>query len=162
VLALEPDEENFARLQAAVAKLPINVRARVDCRQLALASAPGRLHLRATGTAASTTSAEFGAGTVAVPAEPLDVVLGDAAPTMLKLDIEGAEIDALLGARETILRHAPVLAVCVYHRQDDLWRIPLMLREWRDDYAFFLRPHNEEGWDLVCYAVPRARLWRTS
>ena len=37
-------------------------------------------------------------------------------------------------------------------------RIPLLLREWRNDYALFLRPHNEEGWDLVCYAVPRARL----
>jgi hypothetical protein len=48
--------------------------------------------------------------------------------------------------------------VCVYHLQNHLWKIPLMLREWRDDYAFFLRPHNEEGWDLVCYAVPRERL----
>ena len=67
-------------------------------------------------------------------------------------------MDALEGARQTIERHAPILAVCVYHRQDHLWRIPLLLRQWRDDYAFFLRPHNEEGWDLVCYAVPRARL----
>jgi len=52
---------------------------------------------------------------------------------------------------------APIVAVCVYHRQDHLWRIPLMLRELSDEYEFFLRPHNEEGWDLVCYAVPRAR-----
>jgi hypothetical protein len=51
-----------------------------------------------------------------------------------------------------------VIAVCVYHTQDHLWRIPLLLKSWRDDYALFLRPHNEEGWDLVCYAVPRARL----
>ena len=50
-----------------------------------------------------------------------------------------------------------MLAICVYHKQDHLWRIPLLLREWHE-YAFFLRPHNEEGWDLVCYAVPRARL----
>jgi hypothetical protein len=67
-------------------------------------------------------------------------------------------VDALEGARKTIQRHAPILAICVYHRQDHVWRIPLLLRQWRDDYAFFLRPHNEEGWDLVCYAVPRARL----
>ena len=43
-----------------------------------------------------------------------------------------------------------------------LWKIPLLLREWRNDYALFLRPHNEEGWDLVCYAVPRERLSRTA
>jgi hypothetical protein len=34
----------------------------------------------------------------------------------------------------------------------------LLLSILRDDYALFLRPHNEEGWDLVCYAIPRARL----
>ena len=95
-------------------------------------------------------------------AEPLDSLLGDARPTFMKFDIEGAEVDALTGARQTIERQAPILAVCVYHQQDHLWRIPLLLREWRDDYALFLRPHNEEGWDLVCYAVPRARLTRGS
>ena len=160
VLALEPDPANFVKLQATVAALPERARAKVECRQLALASVPGTLHLDAMGTASSVTSATARAGTIAVPAEPLDALLGGAVPTFLKLDIEGAEPDALLGARKTIRAHAPVIAVCVYHLQDHLWKIPLMLRDWRDDYAFFLRPHNEEGWDLVCYAVPRARLAR--
>ena len=162
VLALEPDPANFAKLAATVAALPRAARVRMDCRQLALASVPGTLHIEVTGTASSATSASAAAGTLAVAAEPLDALLCGAVPTMIKLDIEGAEPDALLGARETIRRHAPVLAICVYHRQDHLWSIPLMLREWRDDYAFFLRPHNEEGWDLVCYAVPRARLSRAT
>lgn len=164
LLALEPDPANFARLESTVAGLPPLARAKVECRLLALASSPGTLHLAAGGTASSATSATPHEGSIAVPAEPLDRLLGDAAPTFIKLDIEGAEPDALAGAREAIRRHAPVVAVCVYHRQDHLWTIPLMLREMRDDYAFFLRPHNEEGWDLVCYAVPRARLvprgWR--
>jgi hypothetical protein len=116
------------------------------------------LHLDATGTAGSATSMDASAGTIAVSAEPLDSLVGTNRPTMIKLDIEGAEIDALEGARQTIGRHAPILAICVYHRQNHLWKIPLMLRRWRDDYALFLRPHNEEGWDLVCYAVPRRRL----
>jgi FkbM family methyltransferase len=158
VLALEPDPGNFARLQATVAALPRSARAKVDCRQLALGSQPRTLYLDATGTAASTTSVDASAGTIAVRAETLDSLVEGASPTFIKLDIEGFEVDALEGARTTIERRAPVLAVCVYHKQDHLWRIPLLLREWRDDYAFFLRPHNEEGWDLVCYAVPRARL----
>ena len=169
VLALEPDPANFARLQATAAALSNTAHARVDCRQIALASARGTLQLDATGTSSSSTGtptratpgATAGPAAISVPAERLDDLLGDGAPTLLKLDIEGAEPDALLGARETIRRHGPVLAICVYHRQDHLWSIPLMLREWRDDYAFFLRPHNEDGWDVVCYAVPRARLWRT-
>ena len=163
LLALEPDPANFAKLAALVASLRATARAKIDCRQLALASVPETLHLDATGTASSATSASAAPGTIAVPAEPLDAILAGAAPTFLKLDIEGAEPEALLGARAAICAHGPVIAVCVYHRQDHLWSIPLMLREWRDDYAFFLRPHNEEGWDLVCYAVPRARLiWRNA
>ena len=97
-------------------------------------------------------------GTIAVSAETLDSLVDGGRPTFIKLDIEGFEVDALQGARKTIQREAPVLAVCVYHRQDHLWRIPLLLSSLRGDYAFFLRPHNEEGWDLLCYAVPRARL----
>jgi len=158
ILALEPDPANFARLQATVAALPPSARAKVDCRQAALGSERATLHLAATGTASSTTSAAASTGTIAVNAEALDSLVEGARPTFVKLDIEGFEVDALEGARGTIQRLAPVLAVCVYHQQDHLWRIPLLLRAWRDDYAFFLRPHNEEGWDLVCYAVPRVRL----
>jgi len=47
--------------------------------------------------------------------------------------------------------------VSVYHQQNHLWRIPLFLKTLSPDYHFFLRPHNEEGWDLVCYAVPEER-----
>ena len=158
--AFEPDPSNFAKLTAAVAALPPDLRVKFSCSQVALASEAGTLHLDALGNASSVTSSVAATGTIAVPAETIDTLIGDAHPTFLKLDIEGAETDALRGARRTIERDGPVLAICVYHRQDHLWSIPLMLRAWRDDYAFFLRPHNEEGWDLICYAVPRARLSR--
>jgi FkbM family methyltransferase len=158
ILAVEPDPANFIRLQETVAALPAAARVKVDCRQMALGSERRTLHLDATGTAASATSAAPSAGTVAVSAETLDSLVEGSRVTFIKLDIEGFEVDALQGARKTIERHGPVLAACVYHRQDHLWRIPLLLSSLRDDYAFLLRPHNEEGWDLVCYAVPRGRL----
>ena len=158
LLAVEPDPSNFARLQATVAGLPDALRAKVSCRQVAVGEAPAVLHLDPTGTAASAATVTAGAGTIAVNADTIDAMTAGARPTFIKLDIEGFEIDALRGAKGTIDTHAPVVAVCVYHAQDHLWRIPLLLRSWRDDYALFLRPHNEEGWDLVCYAVPRARL----
>jgi FkbM family methyltransferase len=160
--AFEPDPSNFAKLTAAVAALSAELQAKFTCSQVALASEAGTLHLDALGNASSATSVVAASGTIAVPAATIDTLIGDAHPTFLKLDIEGAEPDALLGARHTIERDGPVLAICVYHRQDHLWSIPLMLRAWRDDYALFLRPHNEEGWDLICYAVPRARLSRVA
>ena len=157
LLAFEPDPQNFAKLETTVASLTPETRAKIQCRMMALASEQGTLHLDSTGTASTVTSANAGTGTVAVPADKLDALLGDAVPTILKLDIEGAEPDALLGARNTIRAHAPILAICVYHRQDHMWSIPLMLREWRDDYASFLRPPNEGGWALVLYSVPPSR-----
>jgi FkbM family methyltransferase len=158
VLALEPDPDNFARLVATVDALPPRLRAKIDCRMVAVAADACTLHINRTGTASSATSAAASSTTVAVQANTIDALTAGARSTFLKLDIEGFEIEALHGAKRTIDRDAPIIAVCVYHRQDHLWRIPLLLREWRGDYALFLRPHNEEGWDLVCYAVPRARL----
>ncbi len=52
----------------------------------------------------------------------------------------------------------PVLTICSYHKQDHLWRIPLLIHSICDGYRFFLRPHLLEVWDLVCYAVPENRL----
>ena len=158
VLAVEPDPKNYARLVETAAALPGAARSRIDCRQVALGATRTTLHLDATGTAGSATSESASSSTVAVAAETIDELTAGARPTFIKLDIEGFEIDALEGGRRTIARHAPVLSVCVYHQQDHLWRIPLMLREWCPDASLFLRPHNEEGWDLVCYVVPPARL----
>ena len=79
-------------------------------------------------------------------------------PTYIKMDIEGAELDALRGAENTIREQAPILAVCIYHRHDDLWRIPGYIHSLCTDYSFFLYPHEVEGWELVCYAIPQKRL----
>jgi FkbM family methyltransferase len=156
ILALEPDPVNFARLKSTVAGLPPDIRDKIDCRQQALAASKRRLFVDATGTAASTAHVEDEPGRTDVAADTLDSIVGERA-TFIKLDIEGFELDALQGAKGTIENAGPIVAACVYHRQNHLWRIPLLLRSLRDDYAFFLRPHNEEGWDLVCYAIPR---WR--
>ena len=66
--------------------------------------------------------------------------------TFLKMDIEGAEYDALLGAEQTIRRCRPKLAICVYHGYDDIWRIPLLIDSFDPNYTFYLR-HN--GGNLI-------------
>lgn len=86
----------------------------------------------------------------------LDDCLSTFAPTLLKMDIEGAEYDAVQGARQMIRQHRPGLAVCVYHHPDDLWRIPLLIRSWDLGYRFYLRTHAFSGFDLVLYAVAQA------
>jgi FkbM family methyltransferase len=155
VVTLEPDPTNFAKLTDFVLEQNERVRNKITLSRLAVAGRRGKLYFDATGTAAATLSA---GGALEVDCAPLDEILADRCPTFLKMDIEGAEPDALAGAQEIIRRVAPVLALCVYHQQDHLWRIPLVVRSLSDQYRFFLRPHNEECWDLICYAVPKARL----
>ena len=156
VIALEPDPVNVAALEryAATAHCPGGI----AVLPLAASAARGQAFIETTGTASSALTSSAHGGAVAIDCAPLDELLEREMPTFIKMDIEGAEPDALAGARQTIVRTRPVLAICVYHRQDHLWSIPLSLAEMCDRYRFFLRPHNEEGWDLVCYAVPEERL----
>ena len=76
---------------------------------------------------------------------------------MIKMDIEGAEYDALLGARKVIERDKPILAICVYHTQNDIWRIPLLIREMLPEHKLYLRAYEGDGFQTVAFAVPPHR-----
>lgn len=71
----------------------------------------------------------------------------------IKMDIEGTEEWALRGATEIIRRDKPMLAICVYHKNDDFNRISKVIREIVPEYRFYLRHHNVSGTETVLYAV---------
>lgn len=154
IYAFEADPANFSRLERAVRALPGIGSIKVH--KAAVGAFNGTTSFCASGNEASYVSS----GGVGIPVESvtLDGILGDVEPTYIKMDIEGAELDALTGAAKIIERNSPVLSVCTYHRQDHLWKIPLLIRSINPSYRFFLRPHLLEVWDLVCYAIPPNRL----
>ncbi len=154
VIAFEPDPLNFAKLSRYIDALPDEVKRRIELHAMGLGSKRETVYFEGSGTSAATVASSG----VPVAIAPLDELLGDRRITYLKMDIEGAELDALEGARNCIRRDRPVLTVCSYHKQDHLWRIPLLIDSICDGYRFFLRPHLLEVWDLVCYAVPENRL----
>lgn len=59
--------------------------------------------------------------------------------TFLKMDIEGSEISALLGAKEHIINDRPKLAICTYHHYEHLWEIPKLIRSMNPDYKLYIR-----------------------
>ena len=154
IVAFEPDPENFLRLQENSRHILGADRHAISVCHAATGARSERVRMTAEGNMSSS----VGEGDVEVDSVALDEVLGDPPPTYLKMDIEGAEADTLRGAARIIRDHAPVLAICCYHRQDHLWNIPLLIRSLNSDYRFFLRPHDLEMWDLVCYAIPKRRL----
>jgi hypothetical protein len=97
-------------------------------------------------------------GSVTVPLFKLDTLLKDERPTFIKMDIEGAELEALWGAREIIRKHSPVLAICAYHESDHLWQIPLLIHSINPDLNLYLRRYLEATWELIWYAVPKGRV----
>lgn len=84
----------------------------------------------------------------------LDSVLQGAPCTFLKLDVEGAEREALEGARETVSVWHPKLNCAVYHRVEDLFALPLYVHENWPEYRLYLRHHPYvPAWDTNLYAV---------
>lgn len=77
--------------------------------------------------------------------------------TFLKMDIEGAELDALNGAKSVISRDFPTLAICIYHKPDDFWRIPLFIKNNWPVYDIYIRHHTDLMTETVCYAVRKTR-----
>ncbi len=73
----------------------------------------------------------------------------------IKLDIEGAEQDAIAGASKTIKKYHPVLAICIYHKAQDWYNVPKLVFNIRDDYNVYLRHYMESIYETVMYFVPR-------
>lgn len=93
------------------------------------------------------------AGNTVVETITLDEAIGDNDPGFIKMDIEGAELEALKGAKGLIQKYKPKLAVCVYHRPEDIEKIPELLLEYNTDYMFYLRHYSMTMNETVLYAL---------
>ena len=71
---------------------------------------------------------------------------------LIKMDIEGSEIEALLGARQTIRKFKPRLQICSYHKFDDLWEIPILIKKLSPDYLLYLGHHTQNIFETIVYA----------
>lgn len=83
----------------------------------------------------------------------IDDVLNGRKATFIKMDIEGSELDALHGAEKTIKKYKPFLAICVYHKKEDLITILPYLKSIVPEYKMYLRHHSKTASDFVLYCV---------
>jgi FkbM family methyltransferase len=146
IIGFEPDPGTFKRLQANFAGEP-----RVEPVNAGLHSKKGTLRFDDAGTRGSIL---VESGGVEVPVVPLDEVLKGARVSYIKMNIEGVEVDALEGARASITRWAPKLAISAYHHANDLWRIPEAILSLRPDYRVYFRQHDGGIIETVTYALP--------
>ena len=83
----------------------------------------------------------------------LDEIIGNQAVSFIKMDIEGAELEALQGAKNIIQSQHPTLAISIYHKYEDIYTIPLYIKSLVEGYKIYFRCHNYMGQDFICYAV---------
>lgn len=147
-IGFEPNQDNFKRLVSFcrlnsekfknITLFPCGVSGRTQA--LAFRSGTGSGHLD-----------QFGDKMVYCAA--LDDVLQGHPVDLIKMDIEGAEIEAVRAAQKLISCNKPDLEICVYHNTNHLWDIPLLLNSWDLNYQFYLRSYNACTMETVLYAT---------
>lgn len=148
IVCFEPDPQNFINLCTAMRKQRVaNEQILFPC---GVWHRSEMVRFRS-GTMSTSMISEIGDRYIQCVA--IDDVVPDFKPTFIKMDVEGAEYEALRGARKTIKEVTPDLAISVYHRVEHMWEIPLLLKSEHADYAFYLRNHGRHGVETVMYAT---------
>lgn len=117
--------------------------------ELGLMDRKGVVRFSSSGSASSVSSH----GGIEIQVDRMDDVVAGPV-TFIKMDVEGAEGAALAGARETISRQGPRLAIAAYHRVDDFFSIPRQILSYRDDYKVYLRHYTEGITESDMFFVP--------
>lgn len=97
-------------------------------------------------------------GEVVINVNSIDNILKKRLVTFIKMDIEGAEYEALLGAEYTLKKYNPILAISVYHKVEDLYRLQLLIEKiCPNTYNYYLRHYSPTVIETILYAVPKDR-----
>ncbi len=144
-LAVEPDRRSCRKLRAAAEALAAKGLA-VEVHEAGIWSEAGELGFSDSGGRQSTF---IGAQKRSVPVTTIDAVAAGRAVTFIKMDVEGAELQAIAGGRQTISTFRPKLFVAAYHYDMDLFRLPLLLWQLVPEYKIYLRKHPYvPAWEL--------------
>ena len=155
IYAIEGEAVAYEKLRAYAATLPLEIQGKIHPIHCAVGSARTIVRFVSDGI---TGVKRNDSQDIEVQCYRLDDISIAQPVTLIKMDIEGAEYDALLGAYNMIARCKPLLAICVYHTQEDIWRIPLLIHSMLPEHRLFLRAYEGDGFQTVVYAVPTNRL----
>ncbi len=149
ILAVEPDKKSFQKLQLFAEKMGLkNIRLENKgiwecCDTLSFNNRAGRNSCLSVN------------GRVNIAVDSLDHLLQGEKVTLIKMDVEGAEKQALRGAKQTISQYRPKLFVSAYHYDKDLFELPKIIKEICPQYRFYLRRHPYiPAWEINYFAIP--------
>lgn len=145
IIALEPDVKTFRKLEAFADGMHD-----VELHRKAVYSFGGTVNFNS----AAGRQSSIGKNGVETESVTVDELCRGREITYIKMDVEGAEIDAILGARETLFTQKPKLNIALYHKFTDIFEIPLLIHSINPDYKFHIRRHPYiPCWDMNLYCV---------
>lgn len=144
IVAFEPDSKNFAAMEHNLEGL-----ANVELVEAATGSSSGMVLFNEGHALVSAIDTET--GTKNVPIVRLDDYFKEPV-SLVKMDIEGAELDTLRGMERIFREHHPKLAVCAYHKVEDLYTLPKFIKSVVPEYRLKLRQHRPCLYGTVLYA----------
>jgi len=136
--AFEPDDTNYKRLIHYVSTLESDLKNRITCIHQAVSDTVGKEKLYELGGPGSFMA---DIGNQEISCLDLDSYMQIGKVTYIKMNIEGSEKRAMIGAHKTISYWKPKLAIAGYHKTKDLWEIPLLMKEYQPDYKIYLRSY---------------------
>lgn len=110
------------------------------------------LGFEGTGNGVSHVAEYTGGGRYKIPVDCLDNLINEKV-TFIKMDIEGSEYNALLGCKRIISEQKPKLAICVYHKPEDIIEIPELILSLNNEYRFYIRHYSTIWGETVLYAL---------
>jgi len=147
IIAFEPDRANCKILSE---KFKNN--SKIEILNAGVFESDGKMNFSETGDSASNIQEK---GESCIDTRSIDSVCSklEDKVTFIKMDIEGAELPALRGAKEIILHHKPRLAICIYHSDQDMLSIAEYIHSTVPEYKLYVRQHNKDYFiETVLYA----------
>lgn len=148
--AFEPDASNYENCLKRIEKEKDNL-PQVTMLPYGTWSSTTELHFNSSADGCS----HIGEGESVIKTASIDEIVDkNDKITFIKMDVEGAELESLKGAKETIQRDKPKLAICIYHKPEDMVTLPLYIKQLVPEYKFYLRSYSNADNEMVLYAIP--------
>ncbi len=147
IYSFEPDPANYELVLARMKKTPLE---NVDIINKGLWSESTSISFAGNGDQGSRIDASGGC---TIETSSIDEIARDDKVTFIKLDVEGAEYKALEGARRTIEKYHPKMAISIYHKPEDIFELPELILSMNGEYRFWLRHYQLSPNETILYAI---------
>jgi FkbM family methyltransferase len=148
IYAVEPDPSNVAKLKRFISEN--NLTNLVKIVEVGLSNKKGITSFSSDG---NMKSAIKEGGNEKIILDTIDNITESNKITFINMDIEGAEVPAVLGAKKTISTFKPKLAISAYHNRDDTFNLLELIETINSNYKFYFRLHKPVAIDAVLYAI---------